>query len=180
LYTGTASASGERLYWHLDPVTGETELARLELHRTQALAAFGTQYRLPPDLTELIYDIAVQEGIDPDLAFRLVRVESGFNPRALSSVGAIGLAQVMVATARFYERGITAEGLYAPATNLRIGFRYLYDLLETYDGDLELALLAYNRGPGRVNELLGAGRDPRNGYSDKLTNGYRATGDGLP
>jgi soluble lytic murein transglycosylase-like protein len=62
--------------------------------------------------------------------------------------------------------------------NLRLGFRYLRMMLEQYDGDLHLALLAYNRGPGRVDGILRAGGDPNNGYSSNVQNGaFRLRGD---
>jgi soluble lytic murein transglycosylase-like protein len=81
------------------------------------------------------------------------------------------LAQVQVATARFYDPSITAEQLYEPETNLRIGFRFLRDLMETY-GDMRLALLAYNRGPTRIKTLLEEGQNPDNGYPSSLMEGY--------
>lgn len=156
----------------LDTTAGALELAQLQLARAEEIIAFSDRYQITADLAALIYDTALREAIDPDLAFRLVRVESGFSKRALSRAGAVGLAQVLPATARTYEPGITVEGLYDPATNLRIGFRYLHDLFLTY-GDLRLALLAYNRGPTRVAELLGVGQDPGNGYASSVMRGYR-------
>jgi len=129
------------------------------------------------DLAAAIYDVALAEGVDPALAFRLVKVESAFNPKAKSKVGAIGYTQVLPSTARLYEPGLTTAQLYDRGTNLRLGFRYLRDLLERYEGNadakLRLALLAYNRGPGRVQELLDAGKDPQNGYAAALMKGYR-------
>lgn len=156
----------------LDRASGELELLQLELSRSRAIIAFSTRYQIAADLAALIFDTALREGIDPDLAFRLVKVESDFNPRAFSSASAIGLAQVMVNTARFYQPGITAPQLFDPATNLTIGFRYLRDLLGTYQGNLRLALLAYNRGPARVNELLNSSIDPGNGYAQLVLRGY--------
>ncbi|MBI2537073.1 MAG: transglycosylase SLT domain-containing protein [Gemmatimonadetes bacterium] len=138
---------------------------QLELQRARALLDLSSRYQVPSDLVALIYDTALREGLDPDLAFRLVKVESYFNPRATSSAQAIGLAQVQLRTARFYQPGITLKRLYDPATNLTIGFRYLHDLIDTYQGDLRLALLAYNRGPAKVNQLLGVGQEPGNGYA---------------
>lgn len=173
-YTGTAVLQElTALRSSLDRTSGELEVLQLELARSQALLAFSARYKVPADLAGLIYDTALREGIDPDLAFRLVKVESNFNPRALSSAGAIGLAQVMLNTARFYEPGITAKRLYDPATNLTIGFRYLHDLLGTYQGNLRLALLAYNRGPAKVNQLLDNAQDPNNGYAASVMRGYR-------
>ena len=134
---------------------------------------YSGQYGIPANLAAAIYDIALSEGIDPDLGFRLVRVESRFKLRAKSSAGALGLTQVLPSTARLYEPGLTTEQLYDRDTNLRLGFRYLRDLLERYDGNLETALLAYNRGPGKVEGLLNTGRDARNGYSTAVMRGYR-------
>ncbi|MGH7700089.1 MAG: lytic transglycosylase domain-containing protein [Gemmatimonadales bacterium] len=156
----------------LDAARGELEVARVQLERADAVLAYSAQYAIPADLATVIYDIALSEGVDPDLAFRLVRVESRFNPRAKSRAGALGLTQVLPSTARLYEPGLTTAQLYERETNLRIGFRYLRDLLERYDGNLEMALLAYNRGPGRVDGLINRGRDARNGYAESVMKGY--------
>ena len=173
-YTGTAAIRElSDLRSSLDRTSGELEVLQLELARSKALIDLSSRYQVPADLAGLIYDTALREGLDPELAFRLVKVESNFDRRARSPVGAIGLAQVMVNTARFYERGITVQRLRDPATNLTIGFRYLHDLLGTYQGNLRLALLAYNRGPGKVNELLGVGQDPNNGYAKSVMRGYQ-------
>src|SRR6184192_1913939 len=151
----------------LEATRGELAVARLQLERANAIIDFSTHYSIAADLAAAIYDVSLAEGVDPALAFRLVRVESGFKGNAKSKVGAIGYTQVLPSTARLYERN----------TNLRLGFRYLRDLLERYEGNpdakLRLALLAYNRGPGRVQELLDAGKDPQNGYATALMKGYR-------
>jgi hypothetical protein len=143
--------------------------------------AFALRYRISGDLAREIHQAAQDEGIDPELAFRLVRVESAFNPRARSRVGALGLTQLMPSTARWFDRSLTREGILAPGTNLRVGFRYLHRLIDKYDGDLQLALLAYNRGDGAVDRDLRRGRDPENGYSRRVLGvGYeRYSGRGL-
>ena len=114
--------------------------------------------------------------MEPALAFSLVEAESHFTPTAVSAAGAIGYTQILPSTARLYEPGLTTRQLYDRATNLHLGFRYLRDLLERYDGhpegQLRLALLAYNRGPARVQQLLDAGRDPQNGYATTVMKGY--------
>lgn len=168
-YTGTAIVRElSTLRNSLDRTSGELELMQMELARARALLDYSSRYQVPSDLVALIYDTALREGLDPDLAFRLVKVESYFNVRAKSTAAAIGLAQVQLRTARFYQPGITLERLYDPATNLSIGFRYLHDLLGTYQGNLRLALMAYNRGPAKVNQLLEVGREPGNGYATSV------------
>jgi soluble lytic murein transglycosylase-like protein len=171
-YTGTAVQSQFRLLRQsLDTTAGELELARLELERVQNILDLSKRFEAPVTLSELIYDSALREGIDPEFAFRLVQLESRFNPDARSVAGAIGLAQVQVATARFYAPDIQAADLYDPSVNVQIGLRFLRDLIGVY-GDVELALLAYNWGPSRLQELMDEGRDPRNGYASSIMDGY--------
>lgn len=179
LYTGTVAEFG-RLRTSLDATQGELEIVQLELERARSIIDYSSEYRIPADLTARIYDEALRAGLDPDLGFEIVRIESRFNPRALSTAGAIGLTQVMLKTAAFYDSTITVERLFDPTVNLRIGFRYLRDLLTRYEGDLRIALLAYNRGPQRVGELLARGTDPGNGYASAVMGGYKPAGPALP
>jgi len=180
-YTGTAAMRElSRLHQSLDATRGELELTQIELNRTRALLAYSSRYGISASLTALIYDTALREGLDPGLAFRLVKIESSFQPNARSRVGAIGLTQVMRKTAAYYDPTITDAALKQPDVNLQVGFRYLRDLLKRFDGDVRLALLAYNRGPGRVEELLAQGRDPRNGYASSVISGDRRPGPSLP
>jgi soluble lytic murein transglycosylase-like protein len=160
----------------LDSIRGELELAHTQLDRAAKVIAYSSRYKIGADLAASIVDVASAEGIDPELAFRLVKLESDFNVRATSPVGAIGLTQVMPATARFYVKAITREGLYEPSTNLRVGFRYLRGLVRQYNGDVNLALLVYNRGPVAVEKARAQGDNPSNGYDRLLTKGYRGKG----
>src|SRR3989442_574719 len=130
----TAPVLGElrSLTQELEAAKGELAVARLQLERADAIIEYSGRYGVPADLAAATYDIALAEGVDPVLAFRLVRLESGFNPRAKSREGALGLTQVLPSTARLYEPGLTTSQLYERATNLRLGFRYLHDLLERF------------------------------------------------
>jgi soluble lytic murein transglycosylase-like protein len=163
----------------LDAARGDLALVVLQLERADAIIAYSTRYNIVPDLGAAIYDLALAEGVDPALAFRLVQVESNFTATARSPAGAIGYTQILPGTARLYEPGLTTRQLYERETNLRLGFRFLRDLLERHDGAgdpedrLRLALLAYNRGPARVQQLLDAGHDPQNGYAATVMRGYR-------
>jgi len=97
-------------------------------------------------------EIALREGVPPELFLALVHAESSFNPKARSHVGAIGLTQLMPGTAR--ELGVDPHD---PMQNLRGGARYLRQQFERF-GSWQLALAAYNAGPTRVARL---GRVPR-------------------
>jgi soluble lytic murein transglycosylase-like protein len=152
---------------------GELALTRLELTRLNQIVDNSRRYKIPADLASSIYDIALSEGIDPKIAFSLVDVESDFYHKAVSSKGAIGLAQVMPATARQLQPGIARSELFDRETNLRLGFRFLRDMISYYDGDVSLALTAYNRGPGVVDKIRKKGGDPSNGYARAVIGGER-------
>jgi soluble lytic murein transglycosylase-like protein len=157
----------------LETTREELAVAHAQVDRANAVIQYSGRYQVPADLSAAIYDIALSEGIDPDVAFRLVRVESSFKLKALSNKDAIGYTQVQLATARFYEPGLSEEQLYERDVNLRIGFRFLKDLIRRYGGDIELALVAYNRGPSRVEQILLEGGDPSNGYAESVLKGTR-------
>jgi soluble lytic murein transglycosylase-like protein len=138
---------------------------------TPAAAQLAREYKISEPLAAEIHQAAVANGISPKVAFGLVRAESSFRSKVVSPVGAIGLTQLMPSTARWLEPGITRRELMEPGTNLRVGFRYLRQLIDDYDGNTRLALTAFNRGPGTVNKLLKRGRNPDNGYADKVITG---------
>lgn len=162
------AASRDRFYslnQQLEAAQGKLDIQKVELERLRRAHAASSRYGIGADLALRIEEIALSEGIDPKLAFDLVRVESEFKQRAVSPVGALGYTQLMPATARLLSPGITREGIFDRDTNLRLGFRFLRSLINHYHGDIRLALLAYNRGPARVDELLARGIDPANGYT---------------
>jgi soluble lytic murein transglycosylase-like protein len=146
----------------------EIDLKTVEVERLQLIQRYSGEFRIPADRATQIYDIALAEGVNSDLAFNLVRVESGFRRTAVSSAGAIGYTQIRPSTARWLDPTVRTKDLFDPATNLHLGFRYFRYLLEEYNGDTRLALLAYNRGPRRVGDLLTMGIDPSNGYAKKV------------
>ncbi|HSJ13086.1 MAG TPA: lytic transglycosylase domain-containing protein [Longimicrobiales bacterium] len=154
-----------------DAVARAWAVRELEQQRSATIETLAAEFTVDLPLAENIHDAALSERIDPRLAFGLVRAESSFRPKAVSPVGAIGLTQVMPATARWLEPGTTRRDLMDPDVNLRLGFKYLRQLLDQYDEDPKLALTAYNRGPGTVNRLLRRGSDPDNGYADKVLTG---------
>jgi soluble lytic murein transglycosylase-like protein len=119
-------------------------------------ADVGTEVRLPAlsaaDASEyepIIRRVAAEQGVDVRLVHAVIQVESAYQPRARSPKGAIGLMQVMPATARQY--GVTNP--YDPAANIEAGIRHLKSLLERFP--LALALAAYNAGEATVERFHG-------------------------
>ena len=149
--------------------------ATQRLQRWNKIYTFSRRWMVDTELARAIHDAALEAGIDPELGFRLVNVESQFKERATSGVGAAGLTQVMLPTARYYDPKITKQKLYGRETNLRIGFSYLRDLIDENHGNVKLALLTYNRGAQAVQNELSLGLDPSNGYDRKVMRGYNGS-----
>ena len=159
-----------------ESLTGTRAFEGAQLERLTSIYNYSKRYKIATDLSTAIYDAAVAEHIDPALAFPLVRLESRFNEKALSPVGAVGLTQLMVPTARGYVPGVTREDLYDRDLNLTIGFRHLRGLIKSYRGNVQLALLVYNRGGVAVELDRELGIDPSNGYDRIVLKGYRGKG----
>jgi len=139
--------------------------------REQTIEGATVRWGITPELAEKIYDAASRHDIEPDVAYGLVYVESTFRERAVSHVGARGLAQVMPRTARWLDPTVNTRDLFDPEVNLELGFRYLRQMIDKYDGNVENALTAYNRGPGTVDRVLRRGGNPDNGYAGKVLAG---------
>jgi len=105
---------------------------------------------VPAQYAAALKQAAASANVSPTLLSALVWQESRWNPQAVSPKGAMGLAQLMPATARYL--GVNPAD---PVQNLTGGARYLRQLLDQFDGDVERALAAYNAGPGRVRSAGG-------------------------
>ena len=105
----------------------------------------------PPRFDSVVRRVAAHYGVDPRLVHAVIEVESGHDPRAVSPRGAVGLMQLMPATAA--EMGI--HDLKNPQMNIVAGVRHLRRLLDRYDGNVDLALAAYNAGAGAVSRHRG-------------------------
>ncbi len=136
IFTNTPSRTGAR------PVPG------FSAAKTLSAAA----RRLPATIYDpYITRVARQNGLSPDLIKAVALVESGLDPHAVSPKGAQGLMQLMPETARQY--GVT--DVFNPLANLEAGAQHLRSLLDAFDGDLKLALAAYNAGSGAVRRHNG-------------------------
>ena len=120
---------------------------------------------------QAVEDAASRHGVDPNLVRAIIRVESNFNPHAVSRKGAMGLMQLMPQTAR----SMNVTNAFDPSQNVDAGVRHLKSLLEDYNGNLELSLAAYNAGSTAVKKSKGIPpyTETRN-YVSKITGLYRA------
>ena len=110
-------------------------------------ASAGPQPAAPPlGIEEAVRRIAAEHALPPQLIHSVIKVESNYNAHAISSKGALGLMQLIPATARRFGVG----DVFNPVENIQGGAKYLRYLLDLYNGDYPLALAAYNAGEGAV------------------------------
>ena len=123
------------------------------------------------DIDSAIEQAAARHNVDPNLVRAVVKVESNFNPNALSRKGAMGLMQLMPSTAR----QLKVKNPFDPEQNVDAGVRHLKQLLESYGGDIKLTLAAYNAGAGAVARSSGVPHfaETQN-YVRRITNLYNA------
>jgi len=121
------------------------------------------------DIDTAIDEAAARHHVDPSLVRSVVKVESNFNPNAVSRKGAMGLMQLMPSTAR----SLNVSNPFDPAQNVDAGVRHLRKLLDNYGGNVQLSLAAYNAGAGAVARSAGVPhfRETQN-YVRRITSLY--------
>src|SRR5215471_11725263 len=127
----------------------------------------------PQEVDKAIDAAAQRHGVDPNLVRAVVKVESNYNPHAVSRKGAMGLMQLMPYTAK----SLNVGNAFDPSQNVDAGVRHLKHLLENYNGNVELSLAAYNAGSGAVSRNGGIPpyRETRD-YVKKITDLYGSSG----
>jgi soluble lytic murein transglycosylase-like protein len=141
---------------------GEIRKALVYLRSTRAIALrpFGTSIYdsraalntpVPANIAPLLEEAARHHGVDPRLLAAVARRESRFSSTAKSPVGAMGVMQLMPSTAKY----LGVSDAFDARQNIFGGARYLKELLDTFSGDLDLSLAAYNAGPGAVRKYRG-------------------------
>ena len=131
----------------------------------------GANAVAPRRFASIVQTAAQRNHLDPALLDAVIAQESGFRPDVVSGAGAVGLMQLMPSTAR--ELGVSDP--FDPAQNVEGGAKYLRSLLDRYDGRLDLALAAYNAGPGAVDRFGGVPPyKETQAYVSSIMSGYRS------
>jgi membrane-bound lytic murein transglycosylase B len=158
-----AQSAASEVDEYLGHDSGQSDSAKM------AAANFRGPLATSADINSAIEQAAARHNVDPNLVRAVVKVESNFNPNAVSRKGAMGLMQLMPSTAR----QLNVKNPFDPEQNVDAGVRHLKQLLESYGGDVRLTLAAYNAGATAVARSSGVPRyaETQN-YVRRITNLY--------
>jgi soluble lytic murein transglycosylase len=165
-----------RLYLKMGDFHGSSTKIKTEGLRSMdknSLAEWGMAY--PLAYREHVTANALKNGIAEGVVYSIMRAESNFSPTAVSPSGAVGLMQIMPATAKAIVNSETGNGygigelLRRPEVNIRLGVKHIRGLLDSYNGDLVLSVAAYNAGSGNVERWLKSfGKLPKDLFIEKI------------
>jgi soluble lytic murein transglycosylase-like protein len=172
-FTLLVSAAGaEAGVFVLRGANGETKIVNIPgIERTADVPQGSLMGR--ESLWPTVEEVSRSQGVDPHLVDLIIRMESGYDPHAVSSKGARGVMQLMPDTARRY--GV--DNAFNATDNIRAGISYFSELLERFDSDVALALAAYNAGPEAVSRYGGVPpyQETRN-YVHSILSAYQGGG----
>ena len=158
-----------RLYLEMENYNGALHAMESEKPRRgdkESVSAWGVGY--PLAFKGDVASNAAATGVPESLVYAIMRTESNYQPSALSPAGAVGLMQIMPATAETISKGSTAR-LTTPGFNIRLGSRHLKDLLGMYGGNVSLAAAAYNAGAGNLKRWQkGFGSLPQDEFVESI------------
>jgi soluble lytic murein transglycosylase-like protein len=176
----TTDASGRRFFVNAEPpVKLAPSKPRTTIYMPGELSFMGENrpaVSIDRDGVEkLVREAAERHQVDPALVRAVIETESNWNPTAISRKGALGLMQLIPTTAQRFG----ANDAFSPKQNVEAGVSYLKTLLERYNGNLDLALAAYNAGEGAVDRAHGVPsyRETRN-YVQRVQEAYFRPGSG--
>ena len=132
-------------------LTNPATRVNAKIYTNTAVSLQKQDYSTKTKIQELISRVSKKHGVDEKLVNAVVKQESGFNPNAKSKVGAMGLMQLMPSTAK----GLGVSNPMDPEQNVEGGVKYLKSMLNKYNGNIILALAAYNAGPNAVDKYDG-------------------------
>src|SRR6202167_4315688 len=165
-----AESAAQEVNQYLGRDSSRSAIAKLAAANARSAAS-------PEDIDAAIAQAAARHNVDPNLVRAVVKVESNFNPNAVSRKGAMGLMQLMPSTAR----QLNVRNPFDPEQNVDAGVRHLKQLLESYGGDVSLTLAAYNAGARAVARSSGVPHyTETQNYVRRITNLYYGGSDFNP